>query len=414
MQRLWSFDDPRARWTRLVKNSERLLGRAKTQDLPSLRELKQLIDAYRWQPDRLPRTQEQGKQEQEREEQGGEEDHLVNRFVSLIFALADIGRFHSSVLNLSSIVALDQQAIEMLPLPWAALTEEIARARGLSADQKQYLCFCATVCPDWLRLSQPGPWSADSRAKFCRRFFRSIKNTTHGPDAQPALETRITYQRFSEIERWFHEQLKEERGNLPTSFLPEHVVIVEGTTEQILFPRFAELMELGWQGRAITVLAAGGAKQVLKRYTGLKTTVTLRLECVLDGDVGDQARQIASVLRPNDRLHILENPAIEETFARPQIVAFCNQYFLDSMHASIYPAVSIADLEGATNQECLERLWRKRSHASFDKIGFARTVAENLHDATEIPSAIRRLMNQIHSAEELHPRSNLNNVEEGS
>jgi hypothetical protein len=193
VQRLWSFDEPRWRWSRLVKNCQRLLallglGRETAPGDSDLQEVTQLIDVYGWQPtDQMGNQGNQmgnqvGKQAGKQVgKQAGKQPALpieleVNRLVSIILALADVRRFHSTALNLQSVAHPAESGCRMLPVSWRTLIEELIKERGLSSDEEKYLCFCVTVCPDWLRLLKPGPWNLDSRAKFMTKFLRSILN----------------------------------------------------------------------------------------------------------------------------------------------------------------------------------------------------------------------------------------------
>ncbi|MFX5336321.1 hypothetical protein ABTD37_20165, partial [Acinetobacter baumannii] len=77
---------------------------------------------------------------------------------------------------------------------------------------------------------------------------------------------------------------------------------------------------------------------------------------------------------------------------RDQMVELTNAYFDETGASSIYADVTLKEFDAPQNQESLEKLWRKRNLGSFDKVGFARVIAEHINDPSEIPDDLRELI----------------------
>ncbi len=271
------------------------------------------------------------------------------------------------------------------------LLRHIIGKRDLSIHQASFLQYCVWSTPDWTRMLKDGPWNGDSRVDFIRTILKDPLNVHLLNSNNCVLDGHIT-DHLTKFEAVFHNAEKMMRSQLPSSFLPKRILLVEGATEQILLPHFAQCIAPDWKERAVLIIPAGGANQVVKRYPSLRAHLRLPIDCLLDGDVRSQAQRVANQLSDGDRLYILESGAIEEAFPRHQIVDLVNTYFDSSGVGLIFTPVTLQELDSTTNQESMEKLWRKRNRGSFDKTGFAKVVAESITTEGQIPPEIRNLI----------------------
>ena len=364
IQRLWTFEEPSSRWIRLRKNLAKIAPNSMSQDSASISKQEDFFHAVYGVPPDFSRAQNE-----------------LNVYLSITFAGAEIEKFQDAAFAFCAQGDFDVEYEQLLA--------EIACARNFSLSQKSYLRHRARITPEWTRLLDDGPWSGDSRVEFVRDILATAATLFTGT-SDPAL-----MQRFQRFEGNFKQREKTARATLPSSFLPRRIILVEGATEQILLPHFAKCISEKWNEKVILVIPAGGANQVARRYPSLRELTTLPIDCLLDGDVLSQAESLRNEMKRGDKLYILRSGAIEEAFPREQIIELANSYFDGLGGEAIYAPVSLQDLTSATNQESLDRLWRKRNRGSFDKIGFAKVVAEKITKPSEIPGEIRQLIVEL-------------------
>jgi hypothetical protein len=372
IQRLWTFEEPSNRWGRLCKSAAKIASSTYTFDTNAKSKESEEVPFH---------------------EIYGPADSASSRssaFFAICFALAEIDRYQDGAFRYC--VQNNVQGEGFAPIK--SLLLHTVEKRSLSTPQSSFLEHCVRSTPDWTRLLENGPWANDQRVDFIRSVLKEILNLSlHEADNGIANGALNDY--FFAFENIFHMTELAKRSQLPSGFLPKRLLLVEGATEQILLPHFAECIASDWNERAVLVIPAGGANQVVRRYPVLRAQLKLPIDCLLDGDVSSHAQLVASQLKQGDRLYVLESGAIEEAFPRDQIVDLVNAYFDTSGVGLIFTPVTLQELDSATNQESMEKLWRKRNRGSFDKTGFAKVVAESITTAGQIPAEIRNLINDL-------------------
>jgi hypothetical protein len=180
------------------------------------------------------------------------------------------------------------------------------------------------------------------------------------------------------MSRFFHKSLKQWQTKLPGHFLPDLIVLVEGPTEIILLPLLALRLGIDLNALGAMLIAAGGANQVAKKYVQLRETVAIPIFCLLDHDAEQQRSLIASQLRPEDHLYTLKEGEIEDLIRIDSFVPLINRYLATVQYgASGLKPVEESDFEpGLSRTAVLEKLWRQRNLGKFDKVGFAKFIAE--------------------------------------
>jgi len=253
----------------------------------------------------------------------------------------------------------------------------------LGGAQAAWVARAALLLPDWGQLRLEGPWSSDSRAGFLVACLDALERANLSLSA-------IGIERAQKI---FLSMLGQRRAALPGSFLPALILLVEGPTEALLLPHFARCLGFDLDAHAVMVVAAGGANQVLRRFLDLRVLTTLPIAVVLDGDAREPSTLIAEALRKEDRLHILSAGEIEDVFDQPVFLSLLNDYLRTGR---LGMPVQPADLQvGEPRTGALNRIWRKRGLGDFDKIGFARTVAEKLTKPVQVPADLRAIVRSL-------------------
>lgn len=379
LQRCLAFEDPGSRWERLQNLIRKQINGdlLKTRDVPGLP---------------LPFQDHLFTVIYGKHANGSEPNHSdklptgPSVVLNVVLALEDIQRFTE--------IAFESWKVS---IPADGTTKEIARlfprdsddpaiaglARrlGLSSAQEMWLQHARRAVPDWQVLGTPGPWSSDPRTVFLTAQLKKLSK----------LETDVDG--YLQAKALFEPQLEKSRDELPGNFLPHLILLVEGETESILLPHFANLLGFDFGRMGIMLVSAGGGKQVARKYFELRDVVSLPIVLFTDADAGEEIEVAAEALREHDRLHIWKEGEIEDTLDRDTLVQQLNT-FLQTSGAPGY--VSTADFpDGHRRTAILNRLWRARGLGNFDKIGFAEVVAANLRERGQVPRDVVAALNMV-------------------
>lgn len=259
--------------------------------------------------------------------------------------------------------------------------ETLAHTLDLSAAQHLWLQHSRRAVPNWSLLLGPGPWVSDPRVIFLRDQLSYFK------------DTELTAQGFLSARTHLREVLVEKRGQLPGNFLPQLILLVEGETETILLPHFANLLGYNFSSLGVMLLSAGGARQVARRYFELRDVVTLPMVLCVDADAGEEIEVASESLRDADRLHIWKDGEIEDTFETSVLVQQLNTFIQTTGVSWTVSPMEFPD--GHRRTVLLNKLWRARGLGNFDKIGFAEVIAINLKEKSEVPPDVVRALNML-------------------
>jgi hypothetical protein len=145
------------------------------------------------------------------------------------------------------------------------------------------------------------------------------------------------------------------------------------------------------------LLAAGGAKQVSKRFFQLRDIVSVPLFCVLDRDAVEQSELIRDALRDFDQLHVLADGEIEDAF-EPKFFASVLNNYLNAKLASAEPIAAselAPDRQGRGRTATARHILRQRASLDFDKVEFAQLARDQLRTAGDIPAELRHIIGTI-------------------
>jgi hypothetical protein len=257
----------------------------------------------------------------------------------------------------------------------------------LGSSDSAWLAYMIDLGPLMLAACDPQVFSQDFLAYFVNECLSKI--STLSPAASQDKLDRTGSSNADRASSLLKEMLVRHRSSLPGDFLPNYLVIVEGSTESILLPRFASCLGYNLAAQGAHMVVAGGANQVAKRYLYFKEVFKLPIIVVLDADAVDQTELLQNNLRERDRLHTLADGDIEDTLELQVFVDLLNGY-VDSLPAaaSDHSPIRVEDFSAPSiRKPILEKLWRERALGRFDKVGFARFVADELAP-TRFPQGI--------------------------
>lgn len=363
-QRCLSFEDPQARWERL----QNLICKQLHDEALKVRDITGLPLEYQ---DHLFSTLYGFNGTSPADIEFGNASILLN----VIFALEDIDNFEQIAFDSWKISLSDARTKEIARMFPNANDDvpirDLALELGLSESQHLWLQHLRRAVPNWSLLFNQGPWSGDARVIFLCEQLEAFQSFD------------VTAQDFLKARTIFRNALTEQRSALPGHFLPEIILLVEGETESILLPHFANLIGFDFASTGVMLVVCGGARQVARRYFELRDIVTLPMVLCVDADAGEEIEVAQESLRDSDRLHIWKEGEIEDTLETQVLVQQLNA-FLQSTGAP--GVVSPSDFpDGHRRTVLLDRLWRARGLGKFDKIGFSEVIAANVKSKNEVP-----------------------------
>jgi len=340
-QKTLAFDEPSTKWVTLKKALRRIDRRLEIRDVPAGDEFKV------WQKGLTQYFAENGL--------GYLSDPIAAQTFMRVFALEESRRFEG-------IALLTWQRRANLPRGTELLDDHLE-----DANQSAWLNFMLSFAP-LMAVAQSNELSGtDFLARFVKDNLARFRDVSI--DTAYGLEEARTQ---------FRQQLALHRASLPGSFLPNFILLVEGATEVILLPRFAALLGFNFARSGAMVVAAGGANQVAKRYLYLRAVLKLPIFVVLDRDAESQMEILESSIGADDHIHVLADGEFEDVLTSGAFVPLLNKYI---QSITLSDAIAIRDEEFETlssRKRILERLWRQRDLGKFDKVGFAKFVAEEL------------------------------------
>lgn len=264
------------------------------------------------------------------------------------------------------------------------LLDRLGILLGYSDEQTLWLHHGFRAVPDWSKLTEEGPWTQaqDGLARFlveCLSYWEK-------PRAMSAEDYIAEHEEFVRMVRSW-------RRELPGSFLPEAVVLVEGQTEVLLMPHFARLLKIDLPQLGVMFAASSGARKIGIRYKYLSERTNLPIAIVADADAEAELAGVRAALRKQDKFHLWPQGEIEDTFAPNVLLEHLNKY----LHASgARNYITPSELDGDERRTVLlDKLWRRRGLGDFDKLGFAGSLVNTMIDANQVPPDVVKTIQSI-------------------
>lgn len=186
--------------------------------------------------------------------------------------------------------------------------------------------------------------------------------------------------------------VEKERNNQSLKYPVRLVIFVEGATEELLLPLFAQKIGLDFAKSGVYIIPAGGKNQVAKLYKEYCDRLNIPVLILFDADAREIAFDLNKELYPKDRIFILKEGEFEDIISKPLIVKAINEFYHLTTH------ISQADIEGESPMTYkLHLLWKEKGLGEFDKIKFAKLISENINDRNDISPTMCEFVNLINS-----------------
>ncbi len=274
------------------------------------------------------------------------------------------------------------------------------------------------------RLSRPLPWAAllerleaGELSRYPRlAYLKAIhQQLTQKGWNQEAITPENLPKYLDKLSQWLHHKDFSSIGATYHQARPvKTLVIVEGETEKLLLPIFAQAMSLNFDQLGVHILPAGGKNHVLSIHRQQAKVLNCPIFVVLDHDAQAIGDEIRSDLRKGDYIFTIQDGEFEDLYDLSLVLKTINQNYQPYPEITEYGFQQIATQSYAKGRvQTLKALWQAYNLGSFDKIEFAMKYAEAFQKGptgTEpypLPKAIRRLIETIltirHSAQAYQP-----------
>ena len=325
------------------------------------------------------------------------------RLSALAFAIADISRFKSlSFASLAATLASIKQHpqnfyTDLLDRIHPQMSEYLGNEYKWPAEETvwaalscEYIAAAITTTKD----CHDEKTESDPAAFLLKVYEKILPDISTSPATECSALVRDALSAFDHC-------YNNAKHYLEPDFLPQKLLLVEGQTEAILLPLFAEISEFRFLNNRVLMISGGGANQVAKRFLSYRQAAKLPIACLLDGDAQSQYDVIQQHLDNSDLLFSLAAGEFEDTFDLPVFVRLLNLYLQSMTGVNAPSLIEYQPLtedqfeHGVKRTQILNKIWRGKSLGNFDKVEFAAFVSKNIEKGQDIPEDFKLLIRQL-------------------
>lgn len=168
------------------------------------------------------------------------------------------------------------------------------------------------------------------------------------------------------------------------------VVIVEGITEEILLPVFANKLKLNFEEKGILLLGAGGKSKSPALYLKLKDKLKIPIILLFDNDAKEIKNLLDKQLNKKDMSLIIEKGEFEDILSLNLLKRSLNKEY-----EPITQVIKSDLLISNRMTENIEYFYKSRHLGEFKKSKLSKIIAENVKYKTDISKEIKELITII-------------------
>lgn len=262
------------------------------------------------------------------------------------------------------------------------------------------------------RLQHPLPWSRlldDLTPAECDRFKRlkrlrdSHKLLQQQPWYTKGLHEKNLPQALGQVAQQLQDflsapPLRQLASQCQVATPVQTLVLVEGETERLLLPGFAQAMGHDFYALGIELWPAGGKNQMPGLYRELSQQLLANIIIVLDRDADAIAQELQAILRPQDAIFQIEEGEFEDIYDLSWITSIINTVYQPYPELSPDRFKQFGEENGLTGHvQILKGIWQAHGLGAFDKVTFAQHYAERFADMPEanLPPSMEKLLQAI-------------------
>lgn len=184
--------------------------------------------------------------------------------------------------------------------------------------------------------------------------------------------------------------LTEIREKYSLCFPVSKLLIVEGITEEILLPVFADKIDKNFNKNGIFMLGAGGKSKSPSLYMKLKDKLKIPVILLFDEDAKEICQNLEKKILKKDKCILIEKGEFEDILNPNLIKRALNSEYLPAS------PINIEDLR-KHEKMCsnIEDFYRTRHLGEFKKSKFAKILSYNVKYDTDISESIKKLISFI-------------------
>ena len=168
------------------------------------------------------------------------------------------------------------------------------------------------------------------------------------------------------------------------------LLIVEGITEEILLPVFADKIGFNFDEIGIFILGAGGKSKSPDIYLQMKDKLKIPVILLFDSDAFEICQSLTKVLLKKDKMIIIEKGEFEDILSVNLIKRTLNSEY------DIPIPLSVKDFS-IYSRMCknIEEVYRTRKIGEFKKSKFSKIISKNIKYKTDITDDIKSIITEI-------------------
>ena len=209
-------------------------------------------------------------------------------------------------------------------------------------------------------------------------------------NAQVLLDNRINYNKINEILPPHSSPLP--WGEVKNFSFIKKILLCEGITEEILLPKFAQILGVDFNKTGIHVVSAGGKNQVVKYFYHYAEILKIPIFVLLDNDAKENLEQIKPKLRDFDKIHLVKSGEFEDLLPN-SLIEKTLKY--ETKNISITEISKIN--EYSSTVEFLTEYFRHRGLHEFKKSDFAQAVKENIKNINDVSNEIKEIFDELYT-----------------
>ena len=188
----------------------------------------------------------------------------------------------------------------------------------------------------------------------------------------------------------FYNTLSKIRTRKKLQFPVTKLVLVEGITEEILLPKFANKLGYDFDEFGVFVLGAGGKSKMPSLYSTFQHYLKIPILVLLDNDASQIYEIVKSNLSDKDKIILINNGEFEDIVSKNLIKRSFNENFYD------IEKVIMSELKECDSMcENIANIYKSRALGEFQKAHFAKILANNIKYDTDVSSEIEEIIAQL-------------------
>ncbi len=188
-------------------------------------------------------------------------------------------------------------------------------------------------------------------------------------------------------EAFIYQDLIDLRKKYSLQFPISRLIIVEGITEEILLPVFADKLGYNFSKCGIYILGAGGKSKSPNLYALMRNKLKIPVTILFDADANDINEVLQSNLQKKDKSVVIKKGEFEDILSLNLIKRTLNNEFEVAVPVT---KSELSDFDRMCRN--IENFYRTRHLGEFKKSKFSKIIAKNIKYETDITSEIRNLL----------------------